>query len=168
MKKDSIKLRPFALSDIQRLAQLANNKNVWDNLRDYIPHPYTEKDAEDYIIFCNNQNPMTNFAIAYNDELVGTIGLILQKDVYRKSAEIGYWIGEPYWGKGIVTKAVELIVEYGFKNLDIIRIFTGVFDFNIGSQKVLEKNGFEKEAIFKNAIFKNGKICNEVKYAKIK
>lgn len=168
MKKDSIKLRPFALSDIERLAQLANNKNVWDNLRDYIPHPYTEKDAEEYIIFCNNQNPMTNFAIAYNDELVGTIGLILQKDVYRKSAEIGYWIGEPYWGKGIVTKAVELMVEYGFQNLDIIRIFTGVFDFNIGSQKVLEKNGFEKEAIFKNAIFKNGKICNEVKYAKIK
>jgi len=168
MKKDSIRLRPFALSDIQRLAQLANNKNVWDNLRDYIPHPYTEKDAEDYIIFCNNQNPMTNFAIEYNNELVGTIGLILQKDVYRKSAEIGYWIGEPYWGKGIVTKAVELMVEYGFQNLDIIRIFTGVFDFNIGSQKVLEKNGFEKEAVFKNAIFKNGKICNEVKYAKIK
>lgn len=168
MKKDSIKLRPFALSDIERLAQLANNKNVWDNLRDYIPHPYSEKDAEEYIIFCNNQNPMTNFAIEYKDELVGSIGLILQKDVYRKSAEIGYWIGEPFWGKGIVTKAVELMVEYGFQNLDIIRIFTGVFDFNIGSQKVLEKNGFEKEAIFKNAIFKNGKICNEVKYAKIK
>jgi len=163
-----VKLRDFEKSDSKRLVSLLNNKNIWDNLRDYIPYPYTEKDAIEYIDFCNSQKPITYFAIEYNGELVGSIGLILQRDVYRKSAEIGYWIGESYWGKGITSKAAKLIVDYGFKKLDIVRIYTGIFDYNIASQKVLTNNGFVNEGVFKNAIFKNGKLCDEVRFSIIK
>ncbi len=106
-----VNIRHFKIEDSKRLASLISNKNIWDNLRDYIPYPYTEKDAIEYIKFCNSQNPQTYFAIEFNGELVGSIGLILQKDVYRKSAEIGYWIGEEYWGSGITSKAVKLIVD---------------------------------------------------------
>lgn len=165
MTEHEVKIRPFRMDDKECLAQLANNKKLWDNLRDYIPNPYSLNDAETYISFCASQNPQTYFAVECNGELVGSIGLILQSDVYRKSAEIGYWIGEPFWGKGIASKAVALIVEYGFQNLDIVRIFTGIFGFNIGSQRVLEKNCFIKEAVFKKAIFKNGVFSDEIRYA---
>ncbi len=156
MKEIIIKLRPFDLSDRKRLAELANNKKIWDNLRDAMPHPYLEKDAENFIAKCLSKNPMTFFAVECDGELVGSIALVPKTDVYRKSAEIGYWIGEPYWGKGIATKAISLIVEFGFKDLDIVRIYTGVYDYNLASQKVLEKNGFQKEAVFKKAVFKMG------------
>jgi len=163
-----VKIRGFKKSDSKRLASLLNNKKIWDNLRDYIPYPYTEKDAVEYIDFCNLQNPRTYFAIEYEGKFVGSIGLIIQQDVYRKSAEIGYWIGEPYWGKGITSKAVQLIVDYGFKRLDVVRIYTGIFEYNIASQRVLINNGFVNEGVFKNAIFKNGKLCDEVRFSIIK
>lgn len=156
------KLKPF---DKTQLAQLANNKKIWDNVRDQFGHPYTEKNAEEFIQRQANSDTEKVFAIDLNDELCGLIGLILQKDVYRKSAEIGYWIGEPFWGKGIVTKAIELIVEYAFEELKLIRIYAGVFEYNTASMKVLEKNGFQKEGISKKAVFKNGKICDENRYA---
>ncbi len=164
MKEINIKLRPFDSSDRKCLAELANNKKIWDNLRDAMPYPYSEKDAEDFIKMCLSKNPMTFFAIECNGELVGSIALALKTDVYRKSAEIGYWIGEPYWGKGIATTAIGLIVDFGFKNLDIVRIDIGIYDYNRASQRILEKNGFTKEAIFKKAVFKNGKFCDKVRY----
>ncbi len=159
-----VKIRQFTVLDQSELARLANNKNVWDNLRDYIPFPYTEKDAESFIRLNLKENPQQNFGIAFDNELCGVIGLIPQKDVYRKSAEIGYWLGEPFWGKGIATEAVRQITEYGFARLGIIRIYSGVFDYNIASMKVLEKNGFKKEGIFRNAIIKNGKVFDEHRY----
>lgn len=164
---NKIKLRQFCHNDIKSLAELCNNKKVLDNLRDFIPYPYTEKDAEEFIGFCSNENPAVTFAIDCNDKLVGCIGLIPQKDIYRLSAEIGYWIGEPYWGLGIATHAVRLIVDYGFQNLNLVRIFTGVFDYNIASQKVLEKVGFKKEGIFEKSIIKNGQIFDEYRYGLI-
>jgi len=160
-------LRQLNKSDKSVLAKLANNKKVWDNLRDYIPHPYNEEDAEHFINLTKEEEPKQNFAVEYNSELCGVIGLIVQRDVYKNSAEIGYWLGEPYWGKGIATKAVELIVEYGFNQLGLHRIYTGIFDFNVASMKVLEKNDFEKEGVFKNAIVKNNKICDEHRYFKL-
>lgn len=168
MEKEGIKLRHFKLSDMARLAALANNKKIWDNLRDAMPHPYSEKDAEVFILKCLIKNPITFFAIEFKGELVGSIALDIKTDVYRKSAEIGYWIGEPWWGQGIATKAVGLIVEFGFTRLDIVRIYTGVYDYNIASQKALEKNGFQKEAIFRKAVFKNDKFFDEVRFAIIK
>lgn len=163
-----IKLRPFQIGDKVRLAQLANNKKIYDNVRDHFPFPYNESNAISFINRTLEENPKQTFGITYNGELCGGIGLILQTDVYRKTAEIGYWIGEPFWGKGITTKAVALITEYGFNELDLIRIYAGVFDFNKGSMKVLEKNGFIKEGVFKNAVIKNNRIGDEHRYYKLK
>ena len=165
--EEKIKIRPLELSDKAELAKLANNKKIWDNLRDYIPFPYTENDAEFFINLTKNEDPIQTFGIENNGELSGVIGLVVQKDVYQKSAEIGYWIGEPFWGNGIATKAVELITEYGFDKLDLNRIYTGVFEYNTASMKVLEKNGYEKEGIFKNAILKNNKVYNEHRFCKL-
>lgn len=158
-------LRELQPSDTAQLAQLANNKKIWDNVRDYFPHPYGKKDAEIFIKTQSKDSSTVNFAIEYKGEFCGVIGLILQKDVYRKSAETGYWIGERYWGKGITTKAVELIVEHGFKELKLIRIYAGVFEYNVASMKVLEKNGFQKEGISKKAVLKNREVWDEHRYA---
>ena len=166
--KPIIKLRQFEIVDKVRLAQLANNKKIYDNVRDHFPFPYNEAHATSFINRTLEENPKQTFGITYDGELCGGIGLILQTDVYRKTAEIGYWIGEPFWGKGITTKAVALVTEYGFNELDLIRIYAGVFDFNKGSMKVLEKNRFIKEGVFKNAVIKNNRICDEHRYYKLK
>lgn len=165
--KQKIKIRPLEVSDKTELAKLANNKKIWNNLRDSIPFPYTESDAGFFINLTKKEEPKQTFGIEYEGKLSGIIGLVIQKNVYKKSAEIGYWIGEPFWGNGIATKAVELITKYGFDKLDLNRIYTGVFEYNIASMKVLEKNGYEKEGIFKNAILKNDKICDEHRFFKI-
>ncbi len=117
---------------------------------------------------CQDENPPVTFAVDYKGELAGCIGLVKQTDVYKLTAEIGYWIGEPYRGLGIATKAVELITEYGFRQLNLVRIYSGVFDFNVASQRVLEKSGFKLEGIFEKSIIKNGRICDEFRYAKTK
>ena len=165
--KDNVQLRPLRISDKTVLAELANNKKIWDNLRDYFPFPYQESDAEFFIDLTATENPQKTFGITYHGELCGVIGLDLQKDVYQKSAELGYWIGEPYWGRGIATKAVALITKYGFDHLDLNRIFAAVFDYNTISMKILEKNGFQKEGIFKSAIVKNKQCYDEHRYYKL-
>lgn len=167
MDNPRIILRPLQLADKSVLASLANNKNVSDKLRDYFPHPYSEQDAESFINLTKNESPQQSFGIVYNGQLCGVIGLIIQRDVYRLSGEVGYWIGEPFWGKGIATAAVQQITDYGFDKLNLTRVFAGVFEFNTASMRVLEKNGFENEAVFKQAVFKNGKIWNEHRYCKI-
>jgi RimJ/RimL family protein N-acetyltransferase len=166
-EKNSVQLRVLEPSDKYQLAILANNKKIWDNVRDYFPHPYTEKDAQEFIQMRSKNAAEKVFAIDFNGELCGMVGLILQKDVYRKSAEIGYWIGEPYWGKGLATKAVGLILDYGFKELKLIRMYAGVFEYNIASMKVLEKSGFQKEGISKRAVYKNAKFWDEHRYYKL-
>ncbi len=168
MKNQEIKIRLLEQSDASQLAILANNKNVWDNLRDYIPHPYSEDDAVFFINLTKKQDPSQSFGITYNGELCGVISLIVQQDVYKKSGEIGYWIGEPYWGKGIASRAVGLITEYGFLNLNLIRIYTGVYEYNTASMKVLEKNGYIKEGIFQKAVIKNDQVIDEHRYCKLK
>jgi len=168
LRSEDLKLRGFEESDSPRIAGLANNENISNNLRDFFPSPYTEEDAEIFIGMCRIEDPKVTFLIEYKGEPAGCIGLVLQPDIYRKSAEIGYWIGEPYWGKGIAVDAVNLIVEYGFDKLGLVRIFTGVFDFNKASQKVLEKAGFYLECISKKAVYKREKILDEYRYAKIK
>jgi RimJ/RimL family protein N-acetyltransferase len=161
----TMKLREFRSEDAKRLAELCNNKKIWDNLRDYIPHPYTGKDAEEFISSCRNENPQLTFAIEIDGEFAGSIGLVKQKDVYRLSAEIGYWLGEPYWGKGIMTEAVRQVTGYGFGRLELVRIYTCVFDFNRASQRVLEKAGYSLECISEKALVKNGRICGEYRYS---
>ncbi len=163
--QSKIELRKLEFSDSSAMAKLANNKKIWDNVRDAFGHPYTEKNAEEFIQRQAQSDSEKVFAIDFNGKLSGLCGLILQKDVYRKSAEIGYWIGEPFWGQGIATQAIGLLVLYAFEKMDLVRLHAGVFEYNLGSMRVLEKNGFAKEGISKKAIFKNGKFWEEHRFA---
>ena len=163
-----VRLRGFSSLDGKLLATLCNNKNIWDNVRDLLPNPYSEQDAIEFIARCQKENPPGTFAIEYKGQLAGCVGLGLQNDVYKLTAEIGYWIGEPYWGLGIATKAVGLLTDYGFNQLGLVRIYSGVFDFNKASQRVLEKSGFKLEGIFEKSFIKNGKIGDEYRYTKLK
>ncbi|MFA5971629.1 MAG: GNAT family protein [Lentimicrobiaceae bacterium] len=167
LKSGNIDLRPLRLADAVRLAELANNEKISCNLRDGFPNPYTLADAENFLKKFTNQDPVTFFGIDYQGEYVGNISLVPGQDVYRKSAEIGYFIGEPYWNNGIVTTAVNLITEYGFNQLGIIRIQTGVFEYNPASMRVLEKCGFTKDGVFRKSVFKQNRIWDEVRYSKI-
>ena len=163
----TVTLRNFRRTDKFRMAELANNEKVAINLRDVFPHPYTLADAQLFINTFIGQNPLQVFAIEFEGKYVGNIGLHKQDDVYSKSAELGYFIGEPYWNKGITSRAVNLICEYGFRELDVVRIYSGVFEFNLPSQRVLQKCGFEREAVLKSAVSKRGNIYDEVRYAKV-
>ncbi len=164
----NIILRRLEDNDKEALAQLANNKKIWDNMRDYLPHPYTIDDAVFFINLTKQENPQMSFAIEFDGNFCGMVGLIPQQDVYKRTAEIGYWLGEPFWNKGIITTAVRLITDYGFNEVDFIRIHTGVFEYNIGSMKVLEKNGYKKDCVFEKSIIKNGQIWNEHRYSNVK
>lgn len=168
LKSGDIELRPLRYADKITLANLANNKKIWNNLKDEFPHPYLIEDAEKFIDNAKFQEPQVNFAITYNYEFAGVIGIILQADVYRKGAEIGYWIGEPFWNKGISTAALKLATDYGFTTLNLERLHAGVFYFNQESIKVLEKCGYKLEGISRNAVFKNGNLIDEHRYAKLR
>lgn len=166
MKEISLDIPEFA--DGPEIARLANNRNIWNFLLDRMPYPYAEKDAEDFITWVRSQTPIQHFVIKLGITVVGVIGLEIQEDVFKKSANLGYWLGTPYHNKGIMTQAVKLMCNYGFEKMDIVRIQAHVFDFNVASQRVLEKCGFEREAILKDACFKNGQICDDVIYSKLK
>ena len=161
----TITLRILKKSDKNQMALLAINKKIWDNVRDGFGHPYTEKNAEEFIQKQAKSDTEKVFAIDCNGELCGLVGLIFQKDVYRKSAEIGYWIGELYWGRGIATQAVGLLVRHAFDKLALVRLYAGIFEYNVGSMRVLEKNGFQKGGISKKTIFKNDKFWDEHRFA---
>ena len=165
---ENVRLRALQTTDIQEIAELCNNKKIWDNVRDMIPFPYTEADASNFLVLCRQEKPPCTFAIEFDRRFVGCIGLVRQVDVYQLTAEIGYWIGEPFWGKGIATNAVQLAVNYGFNNLKLVRIYAGVFANNVASQRVLEKSGFKFECIFESSILKNGIIGDEYRYAIIR
>ncbi|WP_246865679.1 GNAT family N-acetyltransferase [Croceivirga thetidis] len=163
-----VEIRPLIKSDASRLAELANNKNIWDNLRDYIPYPYRIEDAHEFIKSKESERPTLTFGITHSSEFCGIIGLNANTDVHRLTAEMGYWVGEPFWKKGITTKAIALVSDYGFKKLGLERIYASVFDFNIPSMRVLEKNGFNKEGVLRNSVIKNGTIHDQHLYAKLK
>lgn len=165
---NQISIRPFSTNDRDKLVHYCNNIHIWNNVRDYFPHPYTLKDAEEYIILCQKQKPTQNFAITINGNLAGSIGMIIQSDVYSHSGELGYWVAEKYWGKGIATKAVKLIIAYAFNELKLERVFASVFDFNKASQKVLGKCDFQLECIAKKAYVKNAVIGDEYRYYLLK
>ena len=163
-----MELRAFKTSDAEPIATLLNNKKIWDNLRDFIPHPYAVEDALTFIGFCQNEAPQKTFIIEDQGQVVGVIGLIVQQDIYRKSAEIGYWIGEPYWNQGYATKAVKAMVKYGFETLDLVRIYAEVFEPNKASQGVLQKAGFRLDATLEKAIIKNNKLLNACHFSILK
>ncbi len=164
---DNLILRELTIDDANQIAILANNKKIWENVRDIFPFPYTKQSAINFIQFASETKTQLTLVIELNGELAGIIGLIFQDDIYRKSAEIGYWIGEPYWNKGLASWAVNQLTEFAFSNLGLVRVFAGVFEYNDASKKVLEKCGFELEGIKRKALFKKGNIYDEFLYSKV-
>lgn len=164
-KDMNILLRPWKTGDLDRLVKLADNPKIAANLMDRFPHPYTKEAGENFINMAMSGRPASVLAITLDGEVVGGIGVHPQIDVYRKNAELGYWLAEEYWGKGIITEAIKLIVPYAFDNFDINRIYARPFGGNIASQKVLEKNGFHLEAHLMGTFFKNGQFLDELIYA---
>jgi [ribosomal protein S5]-alanine N-acetyltransferase len=161
-------LRRLRPSDKKSLVRYANNKKIWRNVRDIFPHPYTEKDADVFIAVCSQEDPVNNFCIDLEGVCIGMIGFTIQKDVYRKSAEVGYWLGEPFWGKGIATRALQALISYIFTQYDVVRLHAGIFEWNPASMRVLEKAGFKREGIFEKAIFKDGQLIDEHRYSLVK
>jgi len=160
------KLRKWNEADLDSLVRYANNWNIAKCLTNGFPHPYTQEDGKKFLSKVVNDSSTKVFAIEVNGEAVGSIGIFPQTDVHEKSAEMGYWLAEEYWGQGIMTKAIQEIVEYGFQTFDIVRIFARPFSANFNSHRVLEKAGFTLEARLKKAIFKNGEFMDELIYAK--
>lgn len=159
-------LRKWTFDDVHNLVKYGNNPNIVKNLTDRFPHPYTEDNAHDFITMTLHLNPQCIFKI-HNDEFgaIGSIGLHPQDDIFKLNAELGYFLGEPFWGKGIITTSIQQIVAYGFENLNINRIFARPFGSNIASQKVLLKSGFKLDYILEKTLIKNNVLEDEHCYS---
>ncbi|GAA3992906.1 GNAT family N-acetyltransferase [Mucilaginibacter dorajii] len=161
-------LRELRLGDAAALQKQADNPNIACFLFDRFPSPYNLPDAIDFIRLRIADEIQTKFAIVIDGELAGVIGIDFRDDIYRKAPLLGYWLGQQYWGKGIMTQAVRLMIDYGFTNLDVVRLQAGVFSNNPASMQVLEKAGFKKEGILRSAIIKNDVILDEHIYGILK
>lgn len=158
-------LRPWLPGDLHALVKYANNPNIARNMSDGFPHPYTEEHGRTFIDMATRDQPVHIFAIVVHGEASGGIGIHPQSDIQRKNAELGYWLAEPYWGQGIMPRAVRQMVDFAFETYDITRVFARPFGHNIASQKVLEKAGFVLEARIEKTLFKNGEFLDELIYA---
>ena len=161
-------LRNLQERDTASIATLANNPAIVQNLRDYFPYPYTLQHAIDFVRMEMARPMPMNLAIEVNGQAVGVIGISPLSDVYRYGAYFGYWLGQPYWGKGIMTAAAKAMVNYVFQNFPLTRLQGSVFDFNEGSMKVLLNAGFQLECIARDAVFKNGRQYHEHRFALLK
>lgn len=164
------KIRKWELSDARDLATALSNKKIQDNLRDGLPYPYTEQDGKEFIssMLAANENDTFSFAITIDGKAIGSIGAFRQGNIHRQTAELGYYIAEEYWGKGIMTEAVKQLCDYVFSYTDIIRIYAEPFAYNIGSCRVLEKAGFKYEGTLRSNAVKNGKVLDMKMYSKLK
>jgi [ribosomal protein S5]-alanine N-acetyltransferase len=158
-------LRPWHISDLENLVRNANNKNIAQYMTDQFIHPYTEECGKNFISFATANNGNRIFCIDINGEAVGGIGLHPQSDIMRANTEIGYWLAEQHWNKGVISAAIEQIITIGFEAPEITRIFARCFATNTASQKVLEKNGFVLEGRFEKTILKNSNFEDELIYA---
>ena len=163
-------IRKWKLSDAKDLAIALSNRKIQDNLRDGLPYPYTEQDGADYIsaMLSANEDETFAFAITADNKVVGSIGVFRQENIHRQTAELGYYVAEEYWGKGIMTKAVKQICEYVFDKSDIIRIYAEPFAYNIASCRVLEKAGFRYEGTLRSNAVKNGNVIDMKMYSLLK
>lgn len=159
------KLRPWLIDDIHDLVSAGNNWNVAKYMNDTFPHPYTIERAKLFIETLSKENPIHVFAIEINGKAAGGIGVHPQQGIQRKNAELGYWLAEEYWGKGVMTKAVIDTIPFAFKTYPINRLFAKAFGNNPGSQKVLEKAGFVFEHRFEKTFFKNDELIDELIYS---
>jgi ribosomal-protein-alanine N-acetyltransferase len=161
-------LRTLQPADAETMARYANNEGIWQNVRDYFPHPYRLEDAQTFIATEVLREAPQNLGIIYQETCIGVIGFYPMQDVYRLTADFGYWIGEPFWGKGITSAAISIMVEYIFANTGIIRLQSSVFAFNEASMRVLTKNGFTLDCISRKGAIKNGVIIYEYRFSRLK
>lgn len=159
-------MRSWRAGDEPSLARHANNRKVWRNLRDVFPHPYTLEEAAKWIRFAAAEVPELSYAIEVGGGAVGGIGLTLLSDVERCTADIGYWLGESYWGRGLASQVVAAVSDYAFATLDIARIEAWVFAWNPASMRVLEKCGYVREAVMRKSAVKDGQLIDRVIYAR--
>jgi ribosomal-protein-alanine N-acetyltransferase len=158
-------VRSWRRSDADSIARHANNFKVWINLRDAFPHPYRQRDAHEYIRTVMQRKPETNFAIVVDGEAAGSIGYVIHADVERVSAEIGYWLAEAYWGRGVVTEALAAVTRHAVEAHGLTRVYAVPFAWNAASCRVLEKAGYVLEARLRNSAVKNGQLTDQMQYA---
>jgi ribosomal-protein-alanine N-acetyltransferase len=162
---EKCEVRSYRGSDAKSLALHANNRKIWVNLRDAFPHPYALKDARRFISAALAGNPETHFAIAVEGQAVGGIGFGLHADVERISAEIGYWLGESFWGRGITTEALRAMTAYAVREHSLTRLYAVPFQWNSASFRVLEKAGYLLEGTMRRSAIKDGRIIDQRLYA---
>jgi RimJ/RimL family protein N-acetyltransferase len=158
-------IRSWRASDVSSLVAVADNRKIWINLRDRFPSPYTRRAGETFLRDVIKSDPETLFAIAVDGDAVGGIGFVLQRDVDRASAEIGYWLGEPFWGRGIMTEALAAVTDYAIATHGLTRVFAVPFAYNTASCRVLEKAGYVLEARLRRSAIKDGQIIDQFQYA---
>ncbi len=161
-------VRRWRASDLKALVRNANNRKIWLNLRDRFPHPFTAADARAWIAIraADTGNPH-NFAIEFEGGAIGGIGMEFFTDVHRLTAEIGYWLGEPFWGRGFATIALRAATEYAFATFALRRIQATVYEWNPASARVLEKAGYELEGCLRDHVVKDGRVGDVLMYAKL-
>ncbi|HEY0872752.1 MAG TPA: GNAT family protein [Vicinamibacterales bacterium] len=160
-------VRPWRETDAASLVEHANNINVAKNLRDRFPHPYTRKNAQEFLRYAAASPDPSNLAIEVDGVAVGAIGYVPGTDVERFSAEVGYWLGEACWGRGIVSEAVVLLTEHAFTTLNLLRLFALPFADNLASARVLEKAGYVREALLRSSCVKYGEPRDQLLYARV-
>lgn len=160
-------VRAYRPDDAPSLAAHGNNRNVWLHLRDRFPHPFRESDGAAYIASVLSRPVQDSFAIVVDDHAIGGISLRVGTDIERLSAELGYWIGEAFWGRGIVSDAVGVVTDFGFRELRLARIFAVPFADNVASHRVLEKAGYQHEGVLRASAIKDGRILDQYLYARI-
>lgn len=164
LRGNGFTIRPFRHGDEEALAESANDRGIWRNVRDRFPHPYTVGDAAWWIA---NAGP-TNFAIEIDGRASGSIGYDRDEDVFCRAAEVGYWLGRAHWGRGIATAALEVLGDHVFATTDIVRLYAGVFAWNPASARVLEKAGYVLEGRLRSAVWKDGELVDELLYARVR
>ena len=158
-------IRSWRPSDLEPLVMHANNRNIWINLRDRFPYPYGHGDGRRFIRAARKMVPETFFAIAVDGEAVGGIGYVLQHDVERVSAEVGYWLAEPFWGRGITSEALAAVTRYAIEQHQLTRLFAVPFAYNTASCRVLEKAGYVLEGRLRRSAIKDGQVVDQFQYA---
>jgi RimJ/RimL family protein N-acetyltransferase len=156
------------MDDAESLARHANSRKIWLAVRDLFPHPYTIQDAREFLQRAIAEQPETKFCIEIESAAVGGIGVHPGEDVHRHTATIGYWLGEQFWGCGIMTEAVTAVTDFCFNSFPLGRISAEVFSNNPGSARVLEKAGFAFEGRLKNHVLKDGRLLDSLLYARTK
>ena len=163
-----LRIRDWRKNDLEPLLRYANNPKIAANLRDQFPHPYTRREGIEYLNYVRSMHVPLSFAIEFDGEAVGGIGFKQGIDIARLTMEMGYWLGEPFWGRGLTTRAVTAASDWAFDNYKVVRIFAMVFAHNLASLRVLEKSGFQCEGVLRHSAIKNGVILDQAMYAKLR